>query len=124
MKKLVAPAALALALAGCASAEDIRNEPARFSMTVPAAWDRVSTCLKSAYLDNFSVVDLPFASERRTELLLHVNGTLGQVINFAVFDIRGSDAGTTVTWRRRKLVANQESNEQTARRSVERCARA
>lgn len=114
-----------LALAACGpTSDELRSEPARFSITVQAPWDRVSTCLKAAYLDDFSVVDLPVADQRRTEILLYVAGGLSGNINVAIFEVRGGDAGTTVTWRRRKLLANQETSEATARQRVERCGRA
>lgn len=117
-----------LALVGCTAAcgptlQELQNEPVRFSIAVPISWDRMSTCLKAANADDFGIVDLPVAAERRTELLLYMTGGPGQRINLAAFDIRGTaDNASTVVYRRRKSAFFQEAAEQSARAQVERCA--
>lgn len=118
-----------LALAGCTtgcgpSLQELQSEPARFSISAPVSWDRMSTCLKVANADDFGIVDLPIAAERRTELLLYMNGGPGQRINLAAFEIRGTgDNSSTVTYRRRKSVFFQETAEEQARSQVERCGK-
>jgi hypothetical protein len=120
------PASLlaAVLVAGCGpTLQELQAEPPRFSVTVPVAWDRMSTCLKAAYLDNFGINDLPVAAERRTELILNVPGP-GYVINMFAFDIRAvGENSSNVTWRRRTLIGGQEGSERIAREKVEQCAK-
>lgn len=124
MRKLALAASVFLA--GCGpTLEELQKEPARFTMTVPVAWDRMSTCLKAASMDEYGIVDLPVAAERRTEIILYMTGGPGQRINMAAFDIRGTgDNSSTVAWRRRTMVAGQDNMERTARTQVERCGKA
>jgi hypothetical protein len=129
MRPATAPLAAVLALAGCGpSVEEMRREPGRFTMTVPVYWDQVATCLLDIYSSagGFHVPDnRPVPSERRTELYLQIRGHLGQEFNVAMFDIRGSSQReSTVTFHRRKMLANAESLEGPAREAVERCGKA
>lgn len=113
MKRLILVTSLALAACDY-TAGDLRQEPMRFSMNVPVAWDRVATCVKAAYMDKYSVVDLPVADQRRTEVIVQ---------QMATFDIRGTADGSVVEFRRRKIAAGEGAFEAQARQTVENCGK-
>jgi hypothetical protein len=113
---------LTAATSGCGyTADDVRSEPIRLSMTVPSPLERMVTCIKSAYIDEYSIVDLPNSAARRTELVLHAGGHPN--VTTEIFDLQSTDRGTTVVWRRQKMVMNQSLREDRAHATVERCGR-
>ncbi len=116
---------LSLLVAGCApSVEELRQEPVKFELTVPVSWDKVGACLVNGYADGWRPLYVPVVSEHRAELTIYFPGSyLTGDLPHAIFDIRGADRGTTVTFRRRKLAAGQVSTETKARELVERCGR-
>lgn len=93
MKKLVAPAALALALAGCASVDDIRQRPVVFSATYAAPYDRMANCVaaKSIYLFA-SATPFVDTTARRAEVLQFASSG-GNMI--ARYEFRDTGAGST-----------------------------
>jgi hypothetical protein len=115
--------ALAFLVAGCSgyTADDVRREPIRLSVTVPAPLESMVTCIKAAYIDEYTVVDLPNQAERRAELVLHAGGYPN--VTSEVYDLRASEGGTAVAWRRQKMAANQSGREDRARAVVERCGK-
>ncbi len=116
-------AVLVLLVAGCATPlEDVRKEPVRITMTVPAAWDRTGTCLAAAYND-YETVYLPVASEQRAEIIVNqvTTGLLGSVKRtMFLFEVQGGSV-TTVTWRRDQHLHI--SFETQARERIERCGK-
>lgn len=113
MRKLLLTVSAAGLIAACDyTSADLRAEPVRFTATVATAWDRVATCVKTAYMDKYSVVDLPISQERRTEVVVQ---------QMATFDIRTAAAGTVIVFRRRAIVAGAEKFDADARQTIEGC---
>lgn len=114
-----------LALAGCGySVEEVGESEARFSVTVPAAWDQVGTCLAAAYATELEALYLPVPSERRARIITKFRGggfVVYQSIMY-VFDIEGGDQGTKVTFRRRPQAV--ESADIEARERIATCGKA
>lgn len=111
---------IAFLAAGCGySVDEMQNQPVRLSLTVPAAWDRVGTCITAAYASDFETTYLPVPSERRSEVLVKFTGP--GIVQYKtamyVFQIRGGDR-TTVDWR--AVTPNQAELRQ-ARERIERC---
>jgi hypothetical protein len=107
------------------TADELRDQPPRFSVTIADYWERVATCLTDAYSGGMLVPDnLHVAGQRRAEVYLQIRGHLGQVINVALFAIRGkgSERESTVTFRRRSpMIGSGSATETEARERVERC---
>lgn len=117
-----------LALAGCTAAcgystDEVAEMPARFTMTVPAAWDVVGTCITQEYVNGFEVSYLPVASEQRAKVIVKMvgPGIVQYVTIMYIIDIKGGSQ-TTVTWRARP--PNTERADQRDKAIVERCGRA
>jgi len=110
-------------LVACTTVEEVQQQPVRITMSVPAAWDQVGTCLALAY-NGQETSYLPVASERRAKIVVNqlTAGLLGTVKRtLFVFDITGGDQ-TTVTWRRDTYIAD--SFEREARERIEKCGKA
>lgn len=117
-----------LALAGCTaacgySADEVADTQARFTLTVPAAWDTVGTCITQHYISGNEVAYLPVPSEQRAKVIVKLvgPGIVQYVTILFVIDIKGGQQ-TTVTWRSRP--PNTASSDKTARDLVERCGKA
>ncbi|MFN4017131.1 MAG: hypothetical protein ACK4JB_17465 [Reyranella sp.] len=117
-----------LALAGCATAcgystDEVADMPARFTMTVPAAWDVVGTCLTQEYVNGFEVNYLPVPSEQRAKVIVKLvgPGIVQYVTIMYIIDIKGGGQ-TTVTWRARP--PNTDRADQRDKAIVERCGKA
>ena len=124
MKRFLSVGLLALA-AGCGpTSEDVLAEPVRFTITVGAPWDRVGTCLAAFYIGkSFDAHYLPVPSSNRAQLIVNFPAmSLHPPQGMFVFDLEGGDR-TTITFRRRKLIASIESSEQEARAAVTDCAK-
>ena len=114
------------ALAACGpTADELRDAPPRFTVTVPEYWERIATCLVDAYSSGMLVPDNQHVTgQRRAEVYLQIRGSLGQVINVAMFDVRGkgSERESTVAFRRRPpAIGSGSATENEARERVERC---
>ena len=114
-----------LMLAGaCSSAPgEVRNEPVRFSMTVPAAWDSAGACISAFYTTGYQSAYLPAANERRAEIVVREAAAAplsqaGTVLY--VLEVTGGGQ-TTVTYRERPGLGN--GSERQARETVARCGR-
>jgi hypothetical protein len=117
----------ALLLAACApTADELRNEPPRFTVTMTEYWERIATCITDAYADGGGM-HIPdnrhIAGQRRAEIFLQIRGYLGQEFNVAMFDVRGSGTRreSTVAFRQRRTLVNSTEMETRARERVERC---
>ncbi|MCA0304143.1 MAG: hypothetical protein LCH95_17190 [Proteobacteria bacterium] len=88
-----------LGLTSCGpSIEELRERAPAFSMTVPVPWEQLSTCLKGQALA-YTIVDLPVASERRTEIVLQFTGAYGPITTGS-FEVQGlGDASTKVSYK-------------------------
>ena len=115
---------LMLGVGACGSAPgEVRNEPARFSMTVPASWDSTGACISAFYTTGYQSTYLPAASERRAEIVVREAAAAplsqaGTVLY--VFEVTGGGQ-TTVTYRERPGLGN--GSERQARETVARCGR-
>lgn len=106
------------------SMAELRTMPPAFEMTVAAPWDRLGSCLTKAYADDYQTLYLPVPSDRRAELTatVIVTGPLSQAkYNLFTMDIKGSDAGSVVTYRANDRQGS--SVERTARANVEQCGK-
>ena len=117
---------LVLGAAACASPPDeVRSQPVRFSMTVPASWDRAGACLSAFYTTGgYQSAYLPAASDRRAEIVVKEAATgplspTGTILY--VFEVTGGDQ-TTVTYRERPGLGN--GSERQARETTARCGKA
>jgi hypothetical protein len=113
-------------LAACGpTADELRDQPPRFTVTIADYWDRVATCLTDAYAGGMLVPDNRHVTgQRRAEVYLQIRGALGQEFNVALFDIRGSgsERESTVAFRRRPpAIGSGRATETEARERVERC---
>lgn len=117
---------IAPALAACGpTAEQLRQMPAHFTVTVPGYWDHITTCISDAYAGEMLSPDYrAIPNEKRAELYLQIRGNLGQEFNVALFDIRGDGRRSTVSFHRRATLLNWESILNEARERVERCGQA
>ena len=113
------------ALAACGpTADELRTQPPRFTVTIAEYWERIATCLVDAYSSGMLVPDNRHVSgERRAEVYLQIRGALGQEINVALFDVRGGEGRqSTVSFRRRPpAIGSGTATENEARERVERC---
>jgi hypothetical protein len=120
--KSLAPVVLALAIGGCSpSLEEVRQEPLRFSETVPAPWDQVGACLAKVYAGEWPVSYIPTPSTRRAELIVSAPAMLlhpGSPL--FVFEITGEQQ-TTVVFKRRTFAGGYERAEIQARERVSKC---
>lgn len=116
-----------LALAGCTAAcgystDEVAEMPARFTISVPAAWDSVGTCITQYYVSSNEVAYLPVPSEQRAKVIVKFvgPGIVQYVTILFVVDIKGGQQ-TAVTWRSRP--PNTASGDKAARDLVERCGK-
>jgi hypothetical protein len=114
-----------LVLAGsCAAAPgEVRDEPVRFSMTVPAPWDKAGACISAFYSTGYRSTYLPAANERRAEIVVREAAAAplsqGGTVLY-VFQVTGGDQ-TTVTYRERPGLGN--GSERQARETAARCGK-
>lgn len=112
--------------AGCAgcgySTDEVADMPARFTLTVPAAWDVVGTCLTQEYVNGYEVNYLPVPSEQRAKVIVKLvgPGIVQYVTIMNIIDIKGGRE-TTVTWRARP--PNSDRADQRDKAIVERCGK-
>ncbi len=116
-----------LALVGCTAAcgystDEVADMPARFTMSVPAAWDVVGTCLHQEFVNGYEVSYLPVQSQQRAKVIVKMvgPGIVQYVTIMFIIDIQGG-RDTTVTWRARP--PNTERADQRDKAIVERCGR-
>ena len=93
----------ALTLGACATptVDNIKSEPVAFTVTVAAPWDQVGECIAAYYTKMTLVNYRPVVRDRRAEIIVTMAGnSLMRTIPIFVFDIRGDDKTTTVTFKR------------------------
>jgi len=116
---------LTLGLAGCGySVDEVQTSAPRFTMTVPAAWDRVGNCLATYYsTGDYDTLYLPVASEKRADIIVKMIGPGIVQYRTVMFllDVRAAGDGTAVTFRRRDLPARIDD---TTRTEIARCGAA
>lgn len=123
MHRLAAILALAGCISGCGySANEVAEMPARFTATVPAAWDVVGTCITQEFISGFETTYLPVPSEQRARVIVKLVGPgIVQYVTITdIIDIKGGQQ-TAVTWRSRP--PNNASSDKAARDLVERCGK-
>jgi hypothetical protein len=113
-----------LGATACATTPDeVRNQPVRFSLTVPAPWDSVGACISAFYTTGYRSAYLPLASERRGEIVVKeaAAGPLSPASPVLyVFEVAGGEH-TTVTYRERPGLGN--GSERQARETTARCGK-
>jgi hypothetical protein len=122
----IAALCAAPSLAACGpTADELRNEPARFTVTIADYWERVATCITDVYSSGGMHVpdNRHVTGQRRAEVFLQIRGHLGQEFNVSLFDVRGkgSERGSTVAFRQRPTLLKSTAMETEARERVERC---
>lgn len=98
---------LFLVLSSCGyTVDEVQTSPPRFTMTVPAAWDRVGNCLAKYFSEDYEALYLPVTSERRADLIVKFTGPGIVQYKTAMYalEIRGGDQ-TTVAFRRRDMAS-------------------
>ena len=122
MKRIRSLAVLLLMTSCAPTPDDVKAEPIRFTMSVPAPVDRVGTCLASFYLgQSMDAHYLPVPSRNSAQLIVNFPAMgLAPPQGHFVFDLQGG-AQTTVTFQRRKLMAGSESSEQQAKDQLTKC---
>jgi|GEM_PF-4284537 len=113
-------------LVGCTAAcgytvDEVKETEPRFTVTVPAPWDRVGTCIAAAYTGGYQTLYLPVPSDRKAQIIMKMIGpgiVQYQSIMF-VFDIEGGDP-TKVTFRRRPAHSSFDTE---AREIIDRCGK-
>jgi hypothetical protein len=106
------------------TADELRQVPPRFTVTIADYWERIAICLTDAYGSGLHVPDnRHIGGERRAEVFLQIRGQLGQEFNVAMFDIRGigRQRESTVAFRQRATLIKSTEMETEARERVERC---
>lgn len=115
-----------LALVGCTAAcgysvDEIKDTPVHLRMTVPVAWDRVSTCLAAAYGD-MEVLYLPVASDQRAQIIVKYVG-IGIVPYKSilyVFEISGGPPASVTV---RSPPPYNETSDRLVRTKIEACSK-
>ena len=92
----------ALTLGSCATStvDNIKSQPVALTVTVAPPWDQVGECIAAYYTKMTLVNYRPVVRDRRAEIIVTMAGySLKRTIPIFVFDIRGDDKTTTVTFK-------------------------
>lgn len=121
MKKL-ATLIVALAVASCGySVDEVKDAPERFNVTVAAPWDKVASCIATAYTNDFETVYLPVPSEQRGEIIVKFSGPGIVQYKSTMYDFQFvGGSSTKIIFRSRPPY---ESAEKRAREAIDKCSK-
>lgn len=116
-----------LLFAGCAgcgySVDEVKDTPIHLRMTVPVAWDRVSTCLAAAYATDYETLYLPIPSEQRAQVIVKYVG-IGIVPYKSIAYVYEISGGPPAAITVRSPPPQSEINDRMVRTKIEACAKA
>jgi len=112
--------AASLLLAACAgpTVDELKAEPVRFTATAPVPYDTMANCLATRALDDYLVT--PLFDPRRGTATVTLTHRAAMTLQ-GEYTVRRADDGSTVEYRRRKLLV--ESKDDKARAAVESCSK-
>lgn len=120
--KAIVGLGLMVALGACGSSiDDVQSSPVALTVTVPAAWDVVGTCITQFYANDSEATYLPVPSEQRAKVIVKFVGPgiiQYKTISF-IFEISGG-LQTTVVVRQERAGWTDRQNKMT-RDLIERC---
>jgi len=112
--RAIAGSLLMLALCACApSLDELRSEPIRFTTTQPVPYDVMANCILARTTE-----------ERAGTMQMDARHQVAYVVvpATAEYTVRAVGGGSTVDWRRRKLIGDIGGLEEAAKAIVSRCS--
>ena len=124
MKRLLAMTALIGALGACGyTAEEVREQPARWSNTYPRPWDEMANCIaanQATQSPDMRVTPTLNPAERRA-VVAATTGFQGYSSTVWQYDLYAVPGGTQVNWKRRPADADLIGMEPKARQIADQC---